>query len=120
MESALSALLFFVQSTLPLLPAGGGFIERTIDVLTKVIPFALDEYKDLKPIIANIITALRSDGSTTIEQLDALDVLEARLDADFDAAASAAEAEDAAAETKAPAAGAEVEDGDGDEPTGGA
>lgn len=84
---------------LGLLPVGGNsaLIEKIIDALVAVYPLVVQEYKDLTPIVKNIITALRSDPSTTAAQLDALDKLEAQLDADYEMAAAAAAAEDLAA-----------------------
>jgi hypothetical protein len=40
--------------------------------------------------IKNIIAALKTSGPVTTDQLDQLDAIEAKLDADFDAAAAAA------------------------------
>ena len=87
-----------------LLPAGGNaaLVEKIIEALTALYPIVVREYQDLLPIVKNIITALKSDPSTTAAQLDALDKMEAQLDADFEAAATAAAVEDAAA--KPPAA----------------
>jgi hypothetical protein len=86
-----------------LLPAGGNaaLVEKIIEALTALYPIIVREYQDLLPIVKNIITALKADPSTTATQLDALDKMEAQLDADFEAAATAAAAEDAAAALKA-------------------
>ena len=86
-----------------LLPAGANaaLVEKIIEALTALYPIVVREYQDLMPIVKNIITALKSDPSTTAAQLDALDKMEAQLDADFEAAATAAAAEDAAASAKA-------------------
>jgi hypothetical protein len=85
-----------------LLPAGANsaLIEKIIEALVALIPIIVQEYKDLVPIVKNIIVAIKSDPSTTAAQIDALDAMEAQLDADYDAAATAAAAEDAAAAGK--------------------
>lgn len=82
-----------------LLPAGANaaLIEKIIEALVALIPIIMQEYKDLLPIVKNIIVAVKGDPATTAEQLDALDAMEAQLDADYEAAAAAAAAEDAAA-----------------------
>jgi hypothetical protein len=82
-----------------LLPAGanGALIEKIIEALVALIPIIVQEYKDLVPIVKNIIVAAKGDPATTIEQLNSLDAMETQLDADYEAAAAAAAAEDAAA-----------------------
>lgn len=94
----MNAVLALIEA---LLPAGTNavLIGKIIDALIALYPIISQEYKDLMPIVKNIIVALRSDPSTTTAQLDALDVMEAQLDADFDAAATAAEAEDGTSAT---------------------
>lgn len=83
---------------LQLLPVGGNaaLIDKIIEALVAVYPLILQEYKDLVPIVKNIIAALRSDSSTMAGQLDALDKMEAQLDADYETAAAAAAAADTA------------------------
>lgn len=71
-------------------------VEKIIEALIAIIPVVVKEYQDLAPIIQNIITALKSDPSTTAEQLAQLQQLEIQWDAEFEAAAAAAQAEDAA------------------------
>jgi hypothetical protein len=82
-----------------LLPAGANaaLIEKIIEALVALIPIIVQEYKDLVPIVQNIIVAVKGDPATTEAQLDALDAMEAQLDADYESAAAAAAAEDAAA-----------------------
>ncbi len=70
-------------------------ITKIITLLEQVIPLAIQVGEDLVGPIRNIIAMLQSSGLLTPAQLDALDVIEAKLDADFDAAAAAAAAADA-------------------------
>lgn len=72
-------------------------IGKIIDSLTALLPAVVQEAKDLAPTIKNVIVTLRGNSATTPEQLDQLDTIEAKLDADFDAAATAAQAEDSGA-----------------------
>lgn len=95
----MNAILTLIEAALPLLGGNAGMIEKIIAALTALYPLIVQEYADLKPIVGNIITALRNDPSTTAAQLDALDKMETQLDADYETAAAAAAAEDAAAGT---------------------
>ena len=61
-------------------------ITSIIDLLVKILPTLVKEVQDVAPLVQNIIDALRNNNVITPEQLDALDVLEAKADADFEAA----------------------------------
>jgi hypothetical protein len=71
-------------------------IAKVIAILEQVIPLAIQVGEDLVAPIKDLIAALKTSGAVTTDQLDQLDALEAKLDADFDAAAAAAQAADAA------------------------
>lgn len=92
----MNAVLSLIAALLPL-GTNSALIEKIIEALVAIEPMIVAEYQDLVPIVKNIITALRSDPSTTGAQLDALDAFEASLDAAYETAATAAAAEDAAA-----------------------
>lgn len=93
----MNAILALIEALLPQLGGNAVIIEKIVNALVALAPMIAQEYADLKPIVANIITALRSDPSTTAAQLDALDAFETKLDADYETAAAAAAAQDAAA-----------------------
>lgn len=93
----MNAVLTLIAALLPQLGGNAAIVAKIIDALTALVPIIIAEYKDLAPIVANIITAVRSDPSTTGAQLGALEAMERQLDADFETAAVAAAAEDAAA-----------------------
>ena len=76
--------------------ANAALVAKIIDILLAVIPVVVQEYKDLLPIVQNIIVALKADPATTADQLAKLQALELVWDADFEAAANAAAAEDGA------------------------
>jgi len=73
------------------------FITKAVAFVAEAAPIVAKEYKDLKPIVQNVIVALKSDPSTLMDQLDKLEEAEKILDQDFDDAAAAALAEDDAA-----------------------
>lgn len=67
-----------------------------IKFLQEVVPIGIDTIEGAAPLVKNIVTALRSNEDTiSEEQWTALDVIEAKIDDDFDAAAAAAQAADA-------------------------
>ena len=69
-------------------------ITSIINALVGLIPTLVQEYEDLVPIVKNIIAALSANPATTADQLATLQQLDAKVDADFEAAAWAAQAED--------------------------
>ena len=94
MSAILTTILALIQQLVPT-STSAALIEKIIAVLIQLIPVIVQEYKDLLPIVQNIITALKSDPSTSAQQLATLEELEVQYDADFEAAAAAALAEDA-------------------------
>lgn len=95
MSAILTTILALIEQLVPA-STSAALIEKIIAVLIQLIPVIVQEYKDLLPIVQNIITALKSDPSTTTQQLATLEELEVQYDADFEAAAAAAQAEDSA------------------------
>jgi len=98
MTSLITAVLSLLQVLAPnlgLTASTSGLVTQVIAVLVELTPVAIQEAKDLLPMIKNIITVLKSDPSTTTDQLTQLRASEALIDAAFDEAAAAAEAEDA-------------------------
>lgn len=95
MSAILTTLLSLIEQFLPAIAGGNASaIQSVIKVLVQLIPVLTQEYEDLRPIIQNIIDALRDDPATTGKQLETLDELDAKVDAAFEEAATAAEAED--------------------------
>lgn len=95
-------LLGLIEQILPSIVSGASAatIVKIIGILEQAIPLAIEVGEELVTPIRNIIAALRASGGLTTDQLDQLDTLEAKLDADFDAAAAADEAADAPAAAK--------------------
>ena len=95
MTAILEALLAIV-SQIAGSTGNAALVEKIVEALIAIIPVIVKEYQVLLPVVQNIITALKSDPSTTSAQLATLQQLETQWDAEFDAAAAAAQAEDAA------------------------
>lgn len=58
-------------------------IQAIINMLVEAIPLIIKEYKEVLPIVKNIISVLSSSDDITPEQLDQLDVMEAEIDANW-------------------------------------
>lgn len=84
MNAILTSLLTLVSSLTPL-ATGASTISSIISTLTEVVPLIVKEFQDVVPFVKNIITTLRGNSEVTQDQLDQLDILEAKVDAAFDA-----------------------------------
>ena len=94
MEQLIPAAISLISSLLSTTKLTSPLVTGIVDVVTAATPVIIKEYKDLKPIVANIIAAVKADPATNTQQLDILKQSEIQLDADFETAATAAEAED--------------------------
>lgn len=101
-----TALITLIETELPKIMSAttAATITKWIGILEEAVPLAIQVGEGLVTPIKNIIAALKQGGAVTTEQLDQLDQIEAKLDADFEAAAEASEAADAAASGTAAAA----------------
>jgi hypothetical protein len=97
MEALIPLVLSLIQHALPLLGGSAPAIAKVVDVVVAVTPTVISTYKDLKPIVTNIVQTLKSDPATARAQIEKLEAVEAQLDADFDDAADKALADDKAA-----------------------
>lgn len=93
MGPIITLVLTALQQLIPALGAASQ-LSPILDLLAKILPIVIKESMDLAPMVKNIIEALRSHDAVTPEQLDQLDVLDAQVDAAFEAAATDAEIED--------------------------
>lgn len=87
MSEAIVALLTVIAQIAPTLGAGST-ITNIINTLVSLLPILVKEVQDVAPHVQNIINALRGNDNITPEQLAALDALEAKADAEFEAAAA--------------------------------
>src|SRR5690242_9487080 len=94
MTAVVTSILALLQSFLPLI-ASSENIAKIIVTLIQIIPIVVKEAQDLVQPIKNIIAALKMDPNATVQQIADLEALDAKVDADFEAAATAALAEDA-------------------------
>lgn len=101
MNAAIAAVLSVLQLVLPLI-TDSTKVGGIIDALTKIIPLLIKEVDDLVPMVKNIITALKGNPATTVEQIDQLKTLDQQTDDAFEAALAKAEADDAAANQEPP------------------
>lgn len=85
MSVAIAALLTVLAQIIPSLGAPA-IISTIIETLLQLLPTIVKEIKDVAPLVQNIIDALRSNAVISPEQLRALEELEARYDAEFEAA----------------------------------
>lgn len=98
MEALLSLSLNLITKILPQIPIlASPIVSDIIKTVAVATPIVMSTYKDLKPIVANIIKGLKNSGNITEEDWNALIEAEKLIDEDFDKAAAAALAEDEAA-----------------------
>lgn len=87
MSAAIAALLAIIAQIAPSLGVPS-VIVTIISTLETLLPTIVKEVQDVAPLIQNIINALRNNSAITPEQKAQLDDLEARYDAEFEAAAA--------------------------------
>ena len=91
MAAIANVIVALLAQLMPLIGSvSSGAVGNIITLLEQIIPVAVKEATDLVPIIQNIISQIRGGSTVTADQLAALDALDARIDAEFDAAAKAA------------------------------
>lgn len=93
MSSIISLVMSLILKVAP--GATTEIIAQIVPILVQLVPILVQEYKDLLPVVQNIIAALKDNSEITQEQWDALDALNQQYDAEFLAALQAAKAEDA-------------------------
>ena len=85
MSAAIIALLTVLAQIIPAL-SNSAAITSIINALISLIPIIVKEMADIKPLVENIIDAMRENSVVTQQQLDDLVTLEEKLDAEFEAA----------------------------------
>lgn len=93
MAGVIQAVLAAIQLIAPYLNDASA-IAKVIQAIEQLIPVVEDFYADVAPMIKNIIATLKQNGATTADQMKALADLDAKVDAEFEAAVAAANAED--------------------------
>lgn len=101
-SSIAMAVVALISQIMPYIGVAGsavsavGTVGKIIAMLEALVPALISEAKDLYPTVKDIIATLKGSSHITKEQLDSLDAIETKIDADFDTALAKAEAEDAA------------------------
>lgn len=93
MTEIVGPILALLQTLLPLIN-NSSTVSAVIKTLVDIIPPLVREAQDLVPVVKNIVAALRENPASTEEQLAQLAALDAKVDAEFEAAAAAALTED--------------------------
>ena len=90
MTAIASLVVSLLTQLLPLVGSmAGGQVGSIITLLEQIIPVVVKEATDLVAPIQNIIAQLQGSGVVTPDQITALAALNAKIDAEFDAAAAA-------------------------------
>ena len=87
MSNAIMLLLTVLAQIIPSL-SSSTTLTNIINTLVNILPTLIKEVQDVAPLVQNIIDALRGNNVITADQLAALDALEAKADAEFEAAAA--------------------------------
>lgn len=101
MENLISLSLNLITKLLPSIPVlSSGIVSDIVKTVAVATPVVISTYKDLKPIIANIIKGIKNSGALTEADWNTLVEAERLIDEEFERAANAALAEDEAAAAK--------------------
>ena len=94
MTLAIQGLLALIEQLIPLLTsaANATLVDGIISTLSGFLPFILQEISALYTPVKNIIAALSATPATNAAQLGQLQVLDAQVDAAFEAAAASTDA----------------------------
>ena len=92
-DAIVMAVVALLEEIAPLV-ANSASVEKIILALIQLLPTLVNAAKDLVQPIKNIIAALQVNAATTEEQMRTLKELDAKVDAEFEAAAAKAESED--------------------------
>lgn len=93
MTEIIGPILALLQTLAPLI-SNSSAVSAIVKTLIDIIPPLVKEAQDLVPVVKNIIAALKENPASTEDQLAQLAELDAKVDAEFEAAAAAAQAED--------------------------
>lgn len=93
MNAIITAVVALLAQILPLINSADT-VAKVIATLIEIIPVLVKEAQDLVQPVKNIIAALQANPAADADQIKALQDLDAKVDADFEAAATAAQTED--------------------------
>lgn len=97
--AGIPAVLELIKSLVPSLAssASSNVVSSTVSVLAEYTPLVVAEYKALRPIVENAITAIRANPNTLPEQLEKLREMATQYDLEWADALAVSRAGDAAA-----------------------
>ena len=87
-STAILAVLSLIEQILPMIGTASTtvtMIEKIIGVLTKLLPYIIDEISTVYTAVKNIIAQLQNSGAPTPDQITALQSLDTQVDAAWDA-----------------------------------
>ena len=87
-STAILAVLSLIEQILPMIGTASTtvtMIENIIGVLTKLLPYIIDEISTVYTAVKNIIAQLQNSGAPTPDQITALQSLDTQVDAAWDA-----------------------------------
>ena len=88
-ELLLSTFLNLLTAVLPYLGTQSSAIQKVIEFLVDAIPVILKEIPALLQPVQNIIAVLSSSSAVTVDQLQTMQTIQAKIDAAFEATAAA-------------------------------
>jgi hypothetical protein len=91
MNAIVQSILALLAQIAPLIKDSAA-IASIISTVEQILPIVVQEAQDLVQPVKNIIAALSANPAATADQLAALQALDAKVDADFDAAVAAYQA----------------------------
>lgn len=100
MYQVVTAVIALIAQIAPAISTAGT-IAKIITALAALIPALVKYAQDLIPTVKGIIETLRGADGVTPEQLEELDAIEAKIDADYDEVSKKAAEEDRAVEDQA-------------------
>lgn len=86
--AAIQSILTLINSVLPLI-SNSSVIGQVLTTLEQLLPTVVQEGEDLVGAYKNILADLQTTGAATADQIAAAQALDAKADADFDAAVAA-------------------------------
>jgi len=86
--STLTTILNMILAFIPQITNSKN-INAIVAWLVQIEPTLVEFYSEIGPVITNIVAALAANPATTADQLAALKILDAKVDAAFDDAVSA-------------------------------
>lgn len=89
METIVLTLLSLIQSLLPQIGVDSTVVTKIIAALIQIVPLILNLSQSVIQSVQNVISALKTSGALTTDQLSALDALSAEIDDNWNTSVTA-------------------------------